>query len=181
MTKQEFLKKIKKGIKSLPQKEINKHLQFYSEMIDDRVEDGMDESEAVVAAGDVGAIVEDILREKSLNLKSVNSFEKKQKKSLLLKSTLCVAALTAQILSAIVLFAAAFLSAALGIMGIVWAAFMLFGGVASLHTLWLAGAFLAAVGISAPLFILAVFVVKKTFKRCGRSGENIKTEEEELL
>ena len=79
------------------------------------------------------------------------------------------------------LAADAFVSAALGIMGIVWAAFMLFGGVASLHTLWLAGAFLAAVGISAPLFILAVFVVKKTFKRCGRSGENIKTEEEELL
>ena len=63
MTKQEFLKKIEKGIKSLPQKEINKHLQFYSEMIDDRIEEGQTEEEAIKDIGTVEEVAKQIINE----------------------------------------------------------------------------------------------------------------------
>ena len=47
MKKQEFLSLLKKRLSSLPKKEIEERVSFYSEMIDDRMEDGMSEDEAV--------------------------------------------------------------------------------------------------------------------------------------
>ena len=47
MTKQEFLDRLRRQLSHLPPEDIQKQLQFYSEMIDDRMEDGMTEEEAV--------------------------------------------------------------------------------------------------------------------------------------
>lgn len=57
MNKQEFLARLRDGLSALPPKESQERLNFYSEMIDDRMEEGLAESEAVAAVGDVEQIV----------------------------------------------------------------------------------------------------------------------------
>ena len=56
MNKQEFLAQLCKALSGLPQKDIEERLIFYSEMIDDRMEEGLSEQEAVAAAGTIGEI-----------------------------------------------------------------------------------------------------------------------------
>ena len=47
MNKREFLEQLKKELSGLPQSDIEDRLTFYGEVIDDRTEEGMTESEAV--------------------------------------------------------------------------------------------------------------------------------------
>ena len=61
MTKKEFISALGKGLKRLPYEEQDKWLDFYGEMIDDRMEDGLSEEEAVAAVGSVKQIAEQIL------------------------------------------------------------------------------------------------------------------------
>lgn len=61
MTKYEFLGKLRESLSGLPQKDIDERLSFYSEMIDDRIEEGLSEEEAVAAAGSVQEIVAQIV------------------------------------------------------------------------------------------------------------------------
>lgn len=61
MTKREFIDKLRASLKGLPQKDIEESLNFYSEMIDDRVEDGLSEEEAVFAVGSIEQISEQII------------------------------------------------------------------------------------------------------------------------
>lgn len=49
MNKQEFLKNLRSSLSNLPQEEIEERIIFYSEMIDDRIEEGLSEEEAVAA------------------------------------------------------------------------------------------------------------------------------------
>lgn len=60
MNKQEFLAQLHKGLSSLPQEDIEERLTFYSEMIDDRIEEGLSESEAVSEIGPVNTVVTQI-------------------------------------------------------------------------------------------------------------------------
>lgn len=60
MNKQEFLGQLRKGLSGLPQADIEERLTFYREMIDDRMEDGLSEEEAVSAVGSVDQIIADI-------------------------------------------------------------------------------------------------------------------------
>lgn len=57
MNKQEFLARLREGLSGAPQAEIEERLTFYSEMIDDRMEEGLSEEEAVSAIGAVPQIV----------------------------------------------------------------------------------------------------------------------------
>lgn len=57
MNKIEFLEKLRSGLSGLPQDEIDERLSFYGEMIDDRIEDGLSEEEAVSQIGSVEEIV----------------------------------------------------------------------------------------------------------------------------
>ena len=63
MTKQEFLNQLKAGLSGLPELDIEEQLRFYSEMIDDRMEDGLSEEESVRQTGDPQEIAQRILRE----------------------------------------------------------------------------------------------------------------------
>ena len=51
MGKEEFLAQLRKGLAGLPREDIEERLTFYSEMIDDRMEEGLSEEEAVSAIG----------------------------------------------------------------------------------------------------------------------------------
>ena len=66
MNKQEFLKQLRLGLHGLPQEDIEERLMFYGEMIDDRIEEGLSETEAVAAIGTVSDIVSQILAETTL-------------------------------------------------------------------------------------------------------------------
>ncbi len=61
MDKQAFLAAIRSALEGLPQSDIDKTLDFYSEMIDDRMEEGLTEAEAVAAMGPPEEIAEQIL------------------------------------------------------------------------------------------------------------------------
>lgn len=63
MDKQAFLVSLRKELSGLPRNEVEGRLTFYSEMIDDRMEEGLSEEEAVAAAGSVDEIVWQIIDE----------------------------------------------------------------------------------------------------------------------
>lgn len=63
MSKQEFLAELRKGLSGLPEYDIEERLTFYSEMIDDRMEEGLTEEEAVCEIGTVDEIVSQIVSE----------------------------------------------------------------------------------------------------------------------
>ncbi len=57
MNKQEFLEELGKQLSGLPRDDIEERLAFYGEMIDDRIEEGLSEEEAVSLIGPIGEIV----------------------------------------------------------------------------------------------------------------------------
>lgn len=66
MSKQEFLVQLRKGLSGLPQEDIEERVTFYSEMVDDRIEEGITEEEAVAAVGTVDEIVKQVVAETPL-------------------------------------------------------------------------------------------------------------------
>ena len=56
MNKHEFLAALRRELTALPHDELTEQLNFYNEMIDDRMEEGMTEEEAVAAVGSVESI-----------------------------------------------------------------------------------------------------------------------------
>ncbi len=63
MTKKEFLAKLREGLTGLPQDDLENRLLFYGEMIDDLVEDGLTEEQAVAEIGDVKDVVDQTVAE----------------------------------------------------------------------------------------------------------------------
>ncbi len=66
MNRQEFLVQLRKGLSGLSQDDIEECLTFYSEAIDDRMEEGLSEEEAISAVGFVDEIVTQVVTETSL-------------------------------------------------------------------------------------------------------------------
>ena len=60
MSKQEFLVQLRKGLSGLPQEDVEERLAFYSEMIDDRMEEGITEEDAVSRIGSIDKIISQI-------------------------------------------------------------------------------------------------------------------------
>lgn len=56
MSKEEFLAQLRRGLAGLPQEDVEERLTFYSETIDDRIEEGLTEEAAVADVGDVDEI-----------------------------------------------------------------------------------------------------------------------------
>ncbi len=63
MNKQIFIAKLRSKLCGLPRRDIDERVSFYSEMIDDRIEDGLSEREAVMEIGSVDLIAEQIKKE----------------------------------------------------------------------------------------------------------------------
>ena len=58
MTKLEFLESLEKGLSGLPKNDIDERIAFYSEIIDDRIEEGLSEEDAVSKIGMLSRITE---------------------------------------------------------------------------------------------------------------------------
>lgn len=63
MTKPDFLSRLQDGLSALPKESVEERLQFYGEIIDDKVEDGISEEDAVAEIGTVQEVLEQILSE----------------------------------------------------------------------------------------------------------------------
>lgn len=63
MSKQEFLDALRKKLKDLPPQDVEESLNFYREMIDDRMDEGLSEEEAVASVGAAEEIAAQILAE----------------------------------------------------------------------------------------------------------------------
>lgn len=61
MTKFEFIFSLKNKLSNLPTDELDERLSFLDEMIDDRIEDGLSEDEAVLAIGSVEEVAQQII------------------------------------------------------------------------------------------------------------------------
>ena len=66
MGKEEFLSALRNSLSGLPKEDIERSIDYYSESIDDRIEDGLTDAEAVKAIGTVEEIVSQILMETPL-------------------------------------------------------------------------------------------------------------------
>lgn len=60
MLKNEFINELRSRLSGLPEQEVLDRLSFYGETIDDRIEDGLSEEEAVSAVGSIDEIVSEI-------------------------------------------------------------------------------------------------------------------------
>ena len=78
MTKQEFLSVLREKLSGLPVEDIEEQLIFYSEIIDDRMEESLSEEEAVLAMGSSDEIAAQILSELQ-NSQTKNNREKQKK------------------------------------------------------------------------------------------------------
>lgn len=66
MNKQEFLDLLCKGLSGLPKDDIEERMSFYGEIIDDRMEEGLSEEEAVSEIGEPREIVSQIIADTPL-------------------------------------------------------------------------------------------------------------------
>ena len=82
MKKNEFLLELKERLVGLPETDMKQSLDYYTEMIDDRMEDGLSEEEAVAAIGDLDEIVRQILTETPHPPATVKKEQKNQKRGL---------------------------------------------------------------------------------------------------
>lgn len=81
MTKHDFIINLERYLYSLPQLEKEHVLNFYNETIEDRMEDGMEEEEAINSLGSIEDIVVQVLGEKDVPI----SIEAKNPKKRLLR------------------------------------------------------------------------------------------------
>lgn len=83
MTKIEFSERLKQTLvgRGLPREEAAKSVEFYLEMIDDRVEDGMNEEDAVAALGSIEEIAEQILYDLPLGVLVKSKIKNKKEKN----------------------------------------------------------------------------------------------------
>ena len=63
MNKEEFLTELSRRLSGLPESDIRERVEFYKEMIEDHVEDGISEEEAVAEIGDLDRIADQIMSE----------------------------------------------------------------------------------------------------------------------
>lgn len=63
MNREEFLQQLKNRLSQLPSEEIEERLDYYNEIIDDMLEDGISEEETIESFGDIGEIAQKIMQE----------------------------------------------------------------------------------------------------------------------
>ncbi len=66
MDKQGFLAALREGLQGLPPADIEERVAFYDEMIDDRIEEGLTEAQAVAELGSVESVIAQIAAETPL-------------------------------------------------------------------------------------------------------------------
>lgn len=79
MTKTEFLEQVRCGIEGLPPDDVQRWLEYYAEMLEDRIEEGMSEEEAVAALGEPAWVARQILSQTPLTRLIKNKVKPKRR------------------------------------------------------------------------------------------------------
>ena len=189
MTKAEFLSELRRSLSGMPERDVARSLDYYAEMIDDRIEDGIPEEEAVAGLGDINECVAQIMSETPIS-RMVKEIKSKPKRKLHTWEIVLIAvgspvwaplllAFVIVLLSLIFVAAVLVLSAFITLYAFVISfAAAFFAGIVSFFTHILAGAavralFMLGVGIaSAGLaiisYICAAHFTSWAVRMCGR-------------
>ena len=192
MRKKEFLEKLRASLWAMPEADKQRSLDYYAEMIDDRMEDGLSEEEAVAAIGDLDEIVKQILGETPRPPATVTKEQKQQKRGLepwmivllVLGSPLwipLVASAVGTVFSVyvslwsvvIALYAVAF-ALAVAALGCFVGSFFMIGRFAEVMVAW--GAGLLCAGFAIGVFLLSNLAAKGLValtKLCWKGVQNI--------
>ena len=180
MNKQDFLLALNKRLDVLPDADRKASLDYYSEILDDLMENGMTEAEAVASLGSVDAVAEEILMDIPLT-KLVKAKMKKRRRMTGVEITLLIVgfpiwlpiliSLFAVVFSVYVslwaavisLYAADLCLAAGSLAGLVGASMMFVGGQPASGLLFL-GAMLVCAGLAVLLFLGCNAVAKGVCK-----------------
>ncbi len=180
MTKIQFLQDLEERLKGLPKEDVAKSLAFYKEMIEDRMEEGLTEEEAVSALGDIEEIAGRILAEIPLaklvgyKLKSKHGLRGWEILLLVLGFPLWLSllAIAASILLAVVvtvwsipllLYAVDFSLVAVGAAGVCFSPLQMAAGNVGGGLLFL-GCAVAALGVSISFFFVAKSATKWLYR-----------------
>lgn len=82
MNKQEFIDTLRKKLSNFPSQEVEGRIAFFAEMIDDRIEDGLSEEDAVADIGAVDSIAKQIAEEIPISKIIKNKAKKKERSAL---------------------------------------------------------------------------------------------------
>ena len=182
MKRVEFLEALKARLWALPEADIQCSLDYYSEMIDDRMEDGLTEEEAVSAIGNLEEIVQQIMGETPRPPVVVEPVKKEKPAKdntkiwliilLILGSPVLIslaASAAATVLSVyvslwtvVIVLYAGFLALAVSSVGCIVGSFFMVGGIAGGIVAW--GAALVCAGLAILLLLLANLAAKGMVK-----------------
>ena len=180
MNKTEFLNELKDGLSGLPREDVEERLSFYGEMIDDRVEEGMTEEEAVAGIGSVDEIASQIVSEIPLSRLVREKAKQRRRLSaweivliiigfpmwlpLLIAAAAVILSLYVVVWAIIISLWAVDLSLAVGAIGGIAAAVVYFINGNTLPALMTLGAALLLAGLSVFLFFGCLAISKGTVK-----------------
>ena len=120
MTKNEFLAELRSRLSDIPEKDIDDRLGFYSEIIDDRIEEGKSEEDAVNEIGSIDEIAAGIIAE----IKGSDKAKKEKKAEKKLKTwEIILLAVGSPIWGALAISAAAVVFSLWAVIASIWAAF----------------------------------------------------------
>lgn len=196
MTKQDFSQNLKSilSARGLSEAEISKSVDYYLEIIDDRIEDGMTEEEAVSAIGSVEEIAKNILFDAPLGVIVKSKIKNEKKKSsdntvlmvillvfgfpiwfpLLLAAFIVLITIYAVIFSLIVAVFAVIISLFVSGIALIPAGFLIISQTMA-GTLVLIGAGFLLIGISLLLIFPAKYTVLGLIKLTGAILRGIKS------
>ena len=182
MTKEGFLAQLRQQLWALPEADRQNSLDYYAEMIDDRMEEGLSEEEAVAAIGNLEEIVQQILGETPRPPVVVEPAKKAEPAKgstktwliilLVLGSPVWIPLLASAIgtvigiyvslWSVVIALYAAFLALAVSSVGCIVGSFFMFGGITGGIVAW--GAALVCAGLAILLLLLANLAAKGMVK-----------------
>ena len=81
MRKQDFIKELRLNLSFLPKEEIDDRISFYSELIDDKIEEGVKEEDAIKSIGSIDGIINQIIDEMPLSKIAKDKIKPKRKLS----------------------------------------------------------------------------------------------------
>lgn len=182
MTKEEFLAQLRQQLWALPEADRQNSLDYYAEMIDDRMEEGLTEEEAVAAVGNLEEIVQQILGETPRPPVVVEPAKKAEPAKgntkiwliilLVLGSPVWIPLLASAIgtvigiyvslWSVVIALYAAFLALAVSSAGCIVGSFFMFGGATGGIVAW--GAAMVCAGLAILLLLLANLAAKGMVK-----------------
>ena len=78
MNRNEFIQELSKKLEGYPKEDVQKTIDFYNEIIEDKLEDGISEEEAVLSLGTIEEIVKNFLNEMPLKKLVKNKIKDKK-------------------------------------------------------------------------------------------------------